>query len=381
VYGESVKKIVSVKMLLYFLILMILFAAVGYYIITGTFKGTSNITTSVNGTVANFAQADLTGTWHVSSLDGGSRAGFVRSVITVVSNGTVIFNSYDDGSNGKPAAVCLTIDHTTGAVTDRNHPDNHLTMAANKKFIAGTLHSSGTSHPGIIIFQKEVPGTSYANSDLQGKGFVYHELKVSSANSDDNAWEYGGGRIDSSSKVTRTTKIKPSGAYLLIEDLGSISVDSKGIVSLSNDTAFEGFLSVDKKTIVGTTTKSSSGLDIMIIIQITDNQSSSTSGVAGTWHNHMLTVGSFNLWAHQTINITDAGIMTFSDWASSNASLAGPTGSETITVASSGTATLSGSDTAGMTFNGQVSYDGTFMIATQTLYSGEYSLMVFTKKP
>lgn len=365
------KQRVSTKILLYGLMLVVLAFIAGYSIVKiYTAKAT------------NFTQADLTGIWHAYSLTGGSSTGWAHSIITVAADGSATFNSYIDSSGGSASPAVLTIDKTTGIITDSRNPDHHLIMASNKKLIAGTLHASGTSHPGIIIFQKEVPGTLYTNSDLQNKHFVYHELKACRTHSDHRAceygWEYGAGKIAGNSEVIRTSKIKPSGTYLSEENLGLISVNSDGIVSTSKDTVFEGFLSFDKKTIVGTTSDRLSGRYVMLIIQITDNQSSSTGSMAGTWYNHLLAVGYANLWAQQSIGIDSKGVMTLGNVSGSNGEITGPTGSETLSVASSGMAIIASSSD----FHGQVSYDGTFMVGTQTLYTtpAVYSLMIMTRK-
>jgi len=375
--GPMKKRVFVTKWLCLLMLLVVTAAGLTVYWTTG-----SNY--SGEATSTNFTQADLTGTWHVYALEGGSVTGWARSVITVASNGSVTFYSYIDssGANSTAAAV-LTIDQATGVVTDSSKPDDHLTMAWNKKFIAGTIYAPGTSHPGIIVFQKEVPGTSYADSDLQNKHFVYHELKVCGAKTDNRAceygWEYGAGTISGNSKVIRTSKIKPSGTYVSKEDLGSISVDSDGIVRTSEGAVFDGFLSCDKKTIVGTMSDNKSGRHVMMIIQMTDNQFASTGNMAGTWYNHLLAVGYENFWAHQSIGINSKGEMTFGNLSVSNGNIIAPTDPETIAVASSGAATMAPSSD----FHGQVSYDGTFMAGTRTVYTTPviYSLMIITRRP
>lgn len=369
------KEKVSVKVLLFFLLPLFLIAVV-YCMTSGIF-----VKAPQKNTNAGFAQTDLTGTWHVYSLYAGSRPGWIRSIITVGSDGKVTYDSYQDSSDVRPATAVLVIDKTTGIVTDSGHPGNHLTMAANKKIIAGTLNASGTTRPGIIIFQKEVPGTVYDESDLQKKDFVYHELKLCGIHKDKNEWEYGAGGTDSDSKVTRSSKIKPGGIYVSLEELGPMSVDRKGIVRMSDDKIFEGFLSPDKKTIIGTTTKKDIATYIMLIIQMTDNQSASTANMAGTWYNHTLTAGSVFLWSHETVNITDNGQAAFSHLTTSDSAIINPTGAKTFSVSSSGAVTLSGSNVPAAAFHGQISYDSTFIVATQTPNSGEYSLMIFTRKP
>jgi hypothetical protein len=58
---------------------------------------------------------------------------------------------------------------------------------------------------------------------------------------------------------------------------------------------------------------------------------------------------------------------------SSNSAVTAPSGTQTISIGSSGTATINGSD-----FNGQLSYDGKFMVGTETFATGAFALDVIT---
>ena len=136
---------------------------------------------------------------------------------------------------------------------------------------------------------------------------------------------------------------------------------------------YNGFLSTDKKTIVGTVTE---GTEYhILIIQITNGQSSSTSKIAGTSYGHMLAAGAdpAPFWLHRTLSIT-GGIISFNlSWVSSNSAVTAPAVTQTISIGSSGTATIIGSD-----FNGQLSYDGKFMVGTETFATGAFALDVIT---
>jgi len=333
-----------------------------------------------------FTMADLAGTWRVSGLIGGNLTGWLRATVTLDSAGTLTWDACADSTgsntyctNYEAKTIVWSINTATGEITetaDGDPSDNHYTLTSNKKFLSGTQHEVATPHPGLLTAQKVVTGTSYANSDVRGKNFVHHQLSVGT----DNEWGYGGGSTDGTSgEITLSSEYKPGGTGTTGDTGAAISVDSSGVVTMSGGmTDYQGFLSDDKKTIVGTWTES--GDYRMMIIQLTDGQSSSTS--AGTFFGHMLTVGSGTeapFWAHQAIRIT-SGVMTFSDWVCSNAAVSGPSSSVTYTLSvnSSGTATIAQS--SGSTdFHGQVSYDGTFMVGIQTFGTNEYSLMVITK--
>jgi hypothetical protein len=112
----------------------------------------------------------------------------------------------------------------------------------------------------------------------------------------------------------------------------------------------------------------------MMIIQIINGQSGSYMRIVGISNGHMLATGAADpapFWAHQFVGIS-GGIMSFLDWVCSNSTVASP-GARTISIGSSGTATIIGSD-----FNGQLSYDGKFMVGTETFATGAFALDVIT---
>jgi hypothetical protein len=323
-----------------------------------------------------FTQADLEGTWNVHSLTAGSASGWSHADVTIDSTGTLSFNNYVDSSGGSAPsdAIVWTIDTTTGVITESGaggNPDSYYATTANKNFIAGTQYSIGTPHPALLIAQKLVPGTVYTNADLQSKNFVFHQLNVGSS----NKWQYGTGSISSTGAINISSQTDPSGT-ISPGDVGwTISVSSTGVVSMTGTgmATYNGFLSTDKKTIVGTVTE---GTEYhILIIQITNGQSSSTSKIAGTSFGHMLAAGAdpAPFWLHRTLSIT-GGIISFHlTWVSSNPAVTAPAGTQTISIGSSGTATIAGSD-----FNGQLSYDGKFMVGTETFAAGAFALDVIT---
>ena len=245
-------------------------------------------------------------------------------------------------------------------------------MASNKNFIAGTLHDIGAIYPALWIVQKKVDGTVYANANLQSKNFVFHQLNVGLS----NKWQYGTGSTSSTSAINISSQTASDGTPTTVDIGGAIiSVDSNGVVTMTGTgmATYNGFLSADKKTIVGTVTE---GTEYhMLIIQIIDGQSSATSNIAGTSYGHMLAAGAdpAPFWLHRTLSIT-GGIISFHlSWVSSNSAVTAPAGTQTISIGSSGTATIIGSD-----FNGQLSYDGKFMVGTETFATGVFALEVIT---
>ena len=326
---------------------------------------------------AAFTQADIEGKWSLHELVAGTAAGWRHFTTTIDSDGNLSFaDCFSTGSPTCPTGpIVWIIDPTTGVITESGaggNPNNHYTMASNKNFIAGTLHDIGTTYPALWIVQKKVDGTVYANANLQSKNFVFHQLNVGSS----NKWQYGTGSTSSTGAINISSQTASDGTPTTVDIGGAIiSVDSNGVVTMTGTgmATYNGFLSADKKTIVGTVTE---GTEYhMLIIQITDGQSSATSNIAGTSYSHILATGAdpAPFWLHRTLSIT-GGIISFHlSWVSSNSAVTRPTGTQIISIGSSGTATIIGSD-----FNGQLSYDGKFMVGTETFATGVFALEVIT---
>jgi len=332
-----------------------------------------------------FTQADLEGTWEVHTLETGTASGWHHVTVTIDSTGTLSFNGFFDSSaRSWPAGtVVWTIDPFTGAITESGaggNPDCHYSMASNKNFIAGTQQSIGTTHPALLIAQKEVDGTVYSNDDVWNKNFVFHQLNVGSSSAS-NKWQYGAGSISGTGAVNITIKNDPGPVTSNPGDTGIISVSNDGVVTMTGTgiAQYHGFLSDDKRTIVGTFTK---GTEYSImIIQIINGECNNchTSNIAGASYGHVLATGvdPAPFWVEQTI-IINGGVMTFQDWWSSRPLLVTkPTETRIISISSSKTATITGSD-----FNGQLSYDEKFMVGTETfrpsVFTGVFALDIFT---
>jgi len=211
---------------------------------------------------------------------------------------------------------------------------------------------------------------AYSNSYLQSKHFVTHSLMVGG----ENKWLHEAGYTNASREVTITRSTDPDGTdnTTRVQNV-TLSVDANGIVTMSGDApaSYRGFLSYDKKTIVGTFTEE--GDYHLMVIQITDGQTgNSVSDVAGTWIDHILAVGDVAFWAHQNIVINNTGVMTFSNWVDNDTAISGPDATETIAIGSTGTATIQGTD-----FHGQLSYDGQFLIGTRTMDLGSEEAYAF----
>ena len=324
-----------------------------------------------------FSQADLTGTWKVIMLRTSSdntENGWLRATGTADASGSLTVSSFEDSTGGTtpPPAGSLqwTIDGN-GVVSESgvNGGDNvHMTMTSNKNFIAGT---GGFFHHELRVAQKVVPGTSYSNADLANKSFVIHQLMVGS----NNQWGWQGGTTDASGMISLANDWSPNGNNGPQPNAGTFSVDGTGNVTIDTLPGFKGFLSADKKTIVGTSTETDGPNTFysLLLFQIS-GQTYAASDLVGTANGHQLGVGSENFWAHGPFTVAGGGAFTGSPWVDSSGGTSAISGTASIT--SSGTVTLSDPS---LQFHGTMSFDKKFIVDTHTSGPGSYSMMIMTR--
>ena len=348
------------------------------------------IATSVGAT---FAQADLVGTWAFNVLrasdDGGyggdaGADGWTRATATINLAGevTVTYCADSYGSCGEAVTTVWTIDpHGVITETQGGSPwtTAHYTMTANKNFIAGT--TMGRDHSKqLMIVQKVITGTGYAATDLYNKDIVVHSLRVG----DVPKWGYGGGHSDGTGILTPTPggQCDPSGCGN--GEGATFAVNGWGAVTMSDNPTFLGFMSDDKKTIVGTMTNSGGGGANyqLLILQITGQAYNAGPLPNSTWWNHMLVANDDSppvpFWAHVSFDVSyGTGQMdNDSNWLASNG-MADPTPASIIgSITASGNLTKSGTPYA---YHGQMSHDGKFTVSTLTPDAGYYVLSVTSR--
>lgn len=336
------------------------------------------------GYVAVYSQADLAGTWRIHKLANDPK--WIRATFTVDAIGTVSCVSYQDSTGAATCPAPFDLQWsvaTDGTITESG--DNagsavHMTMTSNVKLMAGTGTEADNSK-AMLVAQRVVNGTDYLATDLQDRTFVHHSLMAG----DEKKWVYGAGSTDSGGLVTISSETDPGGDVIPAA-VGTIAVDGNGVVTLSGVADFQGFLSDDKKTIVGTFTNAGGDYQLMII-QITGR----TYGAmpAGYWKSHGLAVGSLVVnilgsdiaitpfWLNFSATVNSSGTISFSDWSFSQslAETVVPESAE-VSLSSSGEVT---SSTMGM--HGQLSDDSTFMVSTQNPYTDCFALTVYTDAP
>jgi hypothetical protein len=386
------------------------------YIVTPTMTGyaftpdhqdahvtTADITTgldfdAVSATVT-WSQADLEGTWRMNVLERGyhedrsPKNKWMRGMMTIDVNGVATCLSYSDSTTdpqGCPSSFNLTvvIDNTTGVITQSGthavDVGGHMTMTANKNFAAGTGTNGNAADPGqsshqLMIIQRVVTGTSYTAA-LQEKSFVYHELSVGS----NNEWRYGAGTTGTAGAINISSETGPDGPGTSGDTGCTFSVNAaSGVVTMTGATCgmttFQGFLSDDRKTMVGTWTDSwttpSPGTDYRLMIaQITGQTYNAGFLPDSVSASHSLGADSLGAgWIHSNIIVYGSGSITFEGWVTSFGGSA-PVDAHTGNINSSGTVTI----TEDLSFHGQMSHDGKFIVATQTPEDGLFGLSVIT---
>ena len=199
---------------------------------------------SITGT--SYSASDFQGTWQTHYLvAGGTWTGWIHAVSVLDNNGTCISNSLvkSDGETGTTSGGTNLIS-TDGIISYETVPGYHGFMSVDKKLMVTNM-TDGGGGGGLSIAQKMVDGTSYSIADLKGK-WQLHDIIVGSEN-----WtEHGNMTIDSLGNAEITNLIRDDGE--IFDNPGPITfvISAGGIVTFDQD--FHGFLSADKKLMIGT---------------------------------------------------------------------------------------------------------------------------------
>ena len=318
---------------------------------------------------ATFSQADLTGKWRVNMLmKGADGPQWIRAYVSVNAAGNMTCLSYADSQGGNSCPVepldwNLTIS-SRGVITQTGADaasQSHATMNAGKNLIVET--GTGDTRYQLTVWQKEVTGTTYLAGDVRNKSWVMHEL---TAGTTKNFWKHGKGATDATGKITISSETDPWGTDFPGATGITMTLYASGVVTLTGEDmgTYQGFLSNDKKTIVGTYTDDSGQGDVryrLMIIQFTGKIYTAGPIPDGIRSNHLLSCGAANFWVHQT-NVTASGSTSFRDWVSSFIGANPPPGALHLRLDITGKITM----TEDNTFHGQASHDGTFTVSTMT---------------
>lgn len=268
--------------------------------------------------VSAFRQDDLFGTWRMNLLRAGDNR-WMRARLQIDIDGKAtclsMYDSDDPTTDICPATPTdfdLTFEmdgngvikqYGASAVSD----NGYMTMNAKKNFAAGT-GTNGDGSPQLMIVQKDtaVSGAQtshYIPADVRNKGFVFHSLSVGSS----NEWRYGNGSTDATGLITMDAEENPAGDALATSILegSTLTLGVDGVVTIADAVgvipSFEGFMSVDERTIVGTFTDAA-GAQQLIVIQI----GSGDDELTGMSYNNLMAVNDTEeaFWARHEINVS-----------------------------------------------------------------------------
>lgn len=183
------------------------------------------------------------------------------------------------------------------------------------------------------------------------------------------SWQYGEYTTNAAGVLHCISETEPSGTIGPTDPDVTLSVDADGVVTISSvsnpgDLAtYRGFLSADKKTIVGTYTEHSNYK--LMVIQITGQAYTAGPVPDHISAVHVLAAGTTApapFWAHGIQTISGGlGAISTSDWVPSNPAITAPA-EQHVQLSASGTVTV----TEEPSYHGQVSHDGTFSVGTLT---------------
>jgi hypothetical protein len=243
-------------------------------------------------------------------------------------------------------------------------------MNAQKTLIVATEASPGGSSHAFLVFRKRV-GVAYSSSDVANLAFEYHQILAGGS----TAWEYGAGSSDASGNITIASVTTPTGPGSLPPASDTINVSPVGLVTLTNDASFHGFMTPDKKAIFGVQTRAGSIPSAAFSTLLVTGQTFTQADLTGVYEFHALTSGT-NLaassWVYGRVSIGNTGTVT-SRYALSPAGASLPAIGP-LTLAGDGTVTSS----TNATYHGRMSWGKDVYVRTQTA-SGANSLSLAVK--
>jgi hypothetical protein len=214
---------------------------------------------TISGT--SYSAADFQGTWQIHYLaSGGQWTGWIHAVSVMDNAGSSISYTFvkSDG-HSEISSGGTTLISANGIITNDAVPTYNGFMSSDKKLMCTTM-TDGGGGGGLLIAEKVVTGITYSNADLSGK-WQLHEILAGSQN-----WtNHGILTIDASGNGILSNMVKDNGGTY--NDPGTIvlSISSDGIVTYGTD--FHGFLSADKKLVIGTRSHDSGNAYSLVALQ------------------------------------------------------------------------------------------------------------------
>lgn len=230
---------------------------------------------------APFTQKDLEGTWrfaiasHGGSVIDGGTPGWVRGTIDVDAAGALAIAGEDSAGHGQGGTGSLRVD-AEGFLSSPDFPSLAGRVNKGRTFAVATATEDGT--PSIRFVLRNVPGTTWSMADIASSRFAYHFLSIGAAPS----WEHGVASIDANGGMTLTERVASAGAQADAA-VGTLGIASAGIVTLSGDASWRGFLSADKSVMVATMTRDAAAHAYAVVVLTRLGQTYAQADLAGTY--------------------------------------------------------------------------------------------------
>lgn len=354
----------------------------GSAVVDATGKATLQVNhLSLWGVFRSFSQTDLTGSWNFSGLQIGLSEGWQRGATTIDSTGSLTFDSIlnSAGSTTAPAApgaIKLAID-TKGIVSLAEAPTLRGIMSSSKDIVIQT-QSFGPTNTGsqFIVFQKNVPGVAFSNSDLIGSwNFSGMQIGLS------EGWQRGSLTIDGTGSVTFNSILNSAGSTTPPDvPPGGLkfTFDSNGNVSLADFPTLRGIMSSNKDLIVQTQTFGPTGTGSQFIIfqKKVPGVTFSNADLIGTWYfSGMQTSGPG--WVTGILTIDSTGSLDFSSYLDSTGNTTPPATAGVFKFAIDSSGKVSFADSP--TLKGIMSSSKNMIVQTQTIGGAGSQLLILQK--
>lgn len=329
--------------------------------------------------VPQFSQADITGTWDVIQLAGGTGAGWFRATATFNGSGsiTALDNLLESDGNTVPGPLTIKwLIGSSGVVSEFDNNVNtgfHGNMSSDKKLIVAVQTLDNTSVPYTVatLIARKRTGTAFSNADLVSIPFVYHLLTTGT----DNVWEYGSGSTDASRQLTTTSVTGPSGPIVPPPpNFDNISVGAAGIVTLAIDNTFYGLMTDDKKVIFSISGDNTSNRYSLRVITVT-GQAYTQADLAGIRQFMALrNTTPSPLWSYGATSTDATGkngtYLSYTDSAGN------PTPAPFSRILSSTGVLTDNTTPVDATFHGQMAFNKNMTVRTNTNAAGRHGLAI-----
>ena len=310
---------------------------------------------AASGTPKTFRMTLPTGHAYRFYLVENEGAGNAGRIYPVYMESTNVFQMTSAANNHTIDFGMVRPDFTNGNAFPANNPMGYPGMMA------------GGENRSIPPF---LSGAAFSMGDLQG-AWDFNSLATSGT----TGWMHGVLSVDNTGMGGMTSLVRNGMPWPSLDNV-TFAMFPCGIVGMSNDNTFHGFLSNDRTMMAATWTDNTDGSALMIFQK--RGGVFAQGDLFGTWNFHRLTAGSDNAtsgWASGTMTMSSPGTAIITAIQTHNNNMSEVGSSFFVSMGGDGIVTSSGDNT----FRGVMSRDKNMMVLTKTNASGNYDLMVLMK--